>query len=574
LLWIRFLYSCLVDADRLDSEAFGNPEDAKLRSGFLSFDDLNNLLNEHLKSFSQDSEINRLRKQVLDECNLASGSQRGIFSLTVPTGLGKTLSSISFAIKHAIKHNLDRVIIVIPYTSIIDQTSAVFESVFGSENVIEHHSNLDLDSKKEEERRKELIQDTWNERIIVTTSVQFLETMFSNRASRCRKLHNICNSVIIFDEAQLLPVVWRNLLVTSVFSPLVNNYGCSIVLSTATQPAFGTLSKKLPGLEKIKEIINDVPSLYKKVVRVNWNVQKNIKDESACITVENMAARLANYDQVLAVVNSRSAARKLANALQNACGGLVYHLSATMCQKHRKDVIAKIKEDLSAGRACRVVSTQLIEAGVDIDFPVVFRDACGLDSLIQSAGRCNREGKLERGEMHVVRLGEMRPDGSMKEIFPGRLTELVEARKVTFDLLEKDLNDLGILSGFYPEYYMARENSIKRAQVRIKKDSYNHDFESVGRAFKVIDTKSESIIISGFFREADETISQFRRDPENKKLRKKLQKYSVSVYPNEFNALRSTNAIEELIPDSDIWITKRDVYLYDEYFGLLVRNLD
>ena len=572
LLWIRFLFSCLVDADRLNSEAFGNPEDSKLRYQTISFEELNTLLSNHMNMFIDDTQINKLRKKVLDECNLASNSPRGIFSLTVPTGLGKTLSSISFAIKHAIKHNLDCVIVVIPYTSITDQTSAIFESIFGYENVIEHHSNLDLDSRNEDERRKELIQDTWDAKIIVTTSVQFLETLFSNRASRCRKLHNICNSVIIFDEAQLLPVTWRNLLITSVFSPLVNNYGCSIVLSTATQPAFGTLSKRLPGLEEIKEIIADVPALYKKVVRVNWHVQKNIKEESSGITVENLAATLANYSQVLAVVNTRSVARKLANALQNACGGVVYHLSATMCQKHRKDVISKIKDDLLAGRECRVVSTQLIEAGVDIDFPVVFRDACGLDSLIQTAGRCNREGNMERGDVHIVRLGEMQNDGSMKDIFPTKLDELFEARKITLNMLDKDLNDLHVLGEFYPRYYRARESAIKRSQIKIEGESHNCNFESVGRELKVIDTKSVPVIIFGFYKEADDLISEFKRNPENKKLRNKLQKYSVSIYPNEFNMLRSTNSIEEVIPDSDIWMTTREAYLYDEVFGLLVRN--
>ncbi len=571
-LWIRFLFSCLVDADRLNSEAFGNPEDAKLRSLCSTFQEFDAVLSTHLNKFSQNTEINKLRKIVLDECNVASRCPKGVFSLTVPTGLGKTLSSMSFALKHAIKHDLERIIVVIPYTSIIDQTSAILESIFGSENVIEHHSNLDLDSKKEDERRKELIQDTWDARIVVTTSVQFLETMFSNRASRCRKLHNVCNSVIIFDEAQLLPVIWRNLLVTSVFSPLVNNYGCSIVLSTATQPAFKTLSKKLPGIKTIKEIITDVPSLYKNVVRVNWHIQKNVKNENECISVETLASKLADYDQVLAVVNSRSAARKLANALQNACGDFVYHLSAAMCPKHRKDVIANIKDDLSVGRSCRVVSTQLIEAGVDIDFPVVYRDACGLDSIIQSAGRCNREGKVERGEVHIVRLGELQPDGSMKDLFPSSLPEMLEARKITFDFLEKDLNDLSVLESFYPAYYSARESTIKGKQIKIEKESYDHNFESIGRMFKVIDTKSVSIIIYGFFEEADKLINEFRKNPENKKLRNKLQKFSVPIYPNEFNALRSTNSIEEIIPDSEIWITKRDSFLYDEFFGLLVKN--
>ena len=382
-LWIRMLFSCLVDADFLDTEYYMDAEKQKERGGYLSIGQMSVRLDtymEELTSKAPDTEVNRVRQTVLTDCRNAAVKAPGFFSLTVPTGGGKTLSSMAFALKHAEFHKKDRIIYVIPYTSIIEQNTDVFRRAVGADQVVEHHSNLTTEELTVKAR---LSAENWDAPVIVTTSVQFFESLFAAKSSRCRKLHNICNSVVVLDEAQLLPVEFLAPILRAM-ELLVKHYGVSFVVCTATQPA---LEKQddvpgFPGIEKglIREVIQNVPSLYQKLKRVEVNVPDDLKTARSW---EDIADELKTYESVLCVVSDRKSCKELFHLMPEG----TYHLSALMCAQHRSDVIEKIKTDLKAKKQTRVISTQLVEAGVDLDFPVVYRAIAGLDSIAQAAGR-------------------------------------------------------------------------------------------------------------------------------------------------------------------------------------------
>ena len=403
-LWIRLLFSALVDADFLDTEKYMNPARSAQRSGAQSLDDLRERLDRHLGKFCADSLINRRRAEILACCRAAAEQPPGLFSLTVPTGGGKTLASLAFALEHARRHGKRRVIYAIPYTSIIEQNAAVFRDALGDDAVLEHHSNLDADPKRENARSR-LAAENWDAPLIVTTNVQLFESLFAARPSRCRKLHNLVNSVIVLDEAQQLP---RDFLapITATMKQLAEHYGVSWLLCTATQPnlegqrdAFGRSA--FAGLEGVREIIPEPAALASELKRVE------IEFPAAGAPArgwQEIADELAAAPCALAIVNSRKDALALYQALPDD-GGRV-HLSAMMCAEHRAAVIAEIRTRLQArregdDRPLRVVSTQLVEAGVDLDFPLVYRALAGLDSIAQAAGRCNREGRL-KGPGRVV----------------------------------------------------------------------------------------------------------------------------------------------------------------------------
>jgi len=384
----RMLYSCLVDADSLDTENFTSREKSSLRRQFESFEILIEKFEAHMQKINadaKDSIINRERKNIFEQCVLAGSLPPGIFSLTVPTGGGKTLSSMAFALEHLKKHNLKRIFYVIPYTSIIEQNADVFRDIFGWQNVLEHHSNFDpatvdtgdLDTGKESLR---LATENWEMPIVVTTNVQFFDSLFSNKRSRCRKLHSLAKSVIILDEAQMLPTGYL-LPCLAALSELVRNYGATVVICTATQPKLGDL---LDEKVRPREIMKAPDQLYETFKRVRVT---NLGPRSDA----DLSTQLKECRQVLCIVNTRNHAKKLYDAIKDSKN--CYHLSARMCPVHRRKKIAEIKARLREGKDCRVISTQLIEAGVDIDFPVVYRTMTGIDSVAQAAGRCNREGK-------------------------------------------------------------------------------------------------------------------------------------------------------------------------------------
>ena len=389
----RMLFSALVDADFLDTEAFMSNSKIVRDSG-ESFDTLRHRFECHMKqNFSEKSgTLNKNRSKILADCRRAALLEKGIYRLTVPTGGGKTLSSMAFALEHLQTHSMKRIIYVIPYISIIRQTVDVFENIFGPRNVLGHYSTDDFRGTDEscERTPTELSSENWDKPIIVTTNVQFFESLHAARTSRCRKLHNIADSVLIFDEAQMLPVGLLRPCIRAI-SELVKNYGCTAVLCTATQPALERLLAD-SGITA-REICADASHMYPDFARARYRMLGKCSDETVC-------EKMRETDSALCVLNSRAGVRSFYALLK---GDGVFHLSTYMTPAHLKHHIETVKERLKRGEKSLVVSTSLIEAGVDMDFPTVFREMAGLDSIIQAGGRCNRENrrKIEESIVYV-----------------------------------------------------------------------------------------------------------------------------------------------------------------------------
>jgi CRISPR-associated endonuclease/helicase Cas3 len=566
-LWIRMLYSCLVDADFLDTERFMNPEKGDLRQSNADLATLKERFYLYMaakESGVQDTPVNRARKEILRECHQKGSSlEPGLFSLTVPTGGGKTLASMAFALEHAIQQGKKRIIVAIPYTSIIEQTAAVYREVFGDEAVLEHHSNLDPSRETPATR---LATENWDAPIIVTTNVQLFESLFAARSSACRKLHNIVNSVVVLDEAQMLPTDFLQPIV-SVIKSLTAHFRTSVLLCTATQPVLsgkvGTGRDILNGFTdgSVRELIPDPEKLFSVFQRVRVRMLGR-PDEQHDWT--EIADRLREHDQVLCIVNTRKDCRELHAQMPDG----TVHLSALMCPEHRSNVITEVKSKLKASESVRVVSTQLLEAGVDIDFPTVYRSFSGLDSIAQAAGRCNREGRLERGD--VVVFNPPKPSPS------GRLLKAETAAQTLFRI------DPELAASLMPEafrcYFMHYFSGLNGFDTRgimdllAGNDALNCQiqFRTAARKFKLIDdTLQHGVIVKYRDGKTDiETlIDQLRFGGPNRKLMRKLQRYSVNIYDPDLKKLRENGLIEEV---NGVWVQTQDS-LYDAVFGL---NID
>ena len=420
----QVIFSSLVDADYLDSEHFMQPDLSDARNDMpLSLGELASMLDNHMSILAERAKgaatttVNAVRAQVLSQCLAASDSEPGIFTLEVPTGGGKTLASLSFALHHALRNGQQRVIIAIPYTSIVEQTAATLKEIFGARNVLEHHSNYDFGQglrdageAQDDERwlRERLLVQNWDAPIIVTTNVQLFESLFSNKPSRCRKVHNIANAVVILDEAQTLP---DSLLepTLAMIQVLADYAGTTTVLCTATQP---NLDGCWPFSRRPVPIVDDQEGrLFEPLGRRTSYDCSHIGD--AAWSLGELVDCLAAQTQILCVVGTQDGARNIYEALKErpGCEDGVFHLSARMIPEHRSCVIAHMKRRLRDGLPCRVVSTQLIEAGVDVDFPIVLREMAGIDSIVQAAGRCNRGGKLSCGHVIVFECPDIRSSG-------------------------------------------------------------------------------------------------------------------------------------------------------------------
>lgn len=460
-IWLRFLFSCLVDADFLDTEAFMNgyadadtAQAAGLRPKFPGLDELHRRYEQYMVQLSEkadkNSSLNQERHAILQQCFSAAETDRTLFSLTVPTGGGKTLASLGFALKHALKFGKKRIIYAIPFTSIIEQNADVFRKALGDDVVLEHHSNLEVADNKETAKTR-LATENWDAPLIVITNVQLFESLFAAKTSRCRKIHNIADSVVILDEAQQLPRDFQKP-ITDMMRVLARDYGVTFVLCTATPPelgknidAFGRTI--LEGLPDVREIVADKIALSEKLRRVRIKMPPpNGETQSWQEIADEIADEIAARPCVLAVVNTRKHARKLFAALPS--DGIKLHLSANMCATHRSEVIALVRRYLALYRAGSLhkplwlVSTQLIEAGVDLDFPCVYRAMAGLDSIAQAAGRCNREGKLSFGEVVVFRAEEGAPNGSLKQ-----------GQDITEEMLKAGLLDDPLSPSAFAEYF-------------------------------------------------------------------------------------------------------------------------
>ena len=398
MTYTRMLFSCLVDADFLDTEAFMQEGDAPARGAFPPLQELAKTVDAYLARFAKPTkEINQRRTEILRQC-IAAGDQSAHrrYFLTVPTGGGKTLASLAFAMHTALaRPDVRRVIYVIPYTSIIEQTSDIFRSIVGAENVLEHHHQVDWDDPEQGGGRKRLASENWDAPLIVTTNVQFFESLFACRTSR--KLHNIAGSVIIFDEAQMIPTGYLQPAMEAV-RELTEHYGCTAVFCTATQPSLGAFFPDQPPVEIAEH--RDEDFAFFRRTRI---VQEEGEETPACL-----AARLLESAQVLVIVNRKRRAGELYDLLPEEGR---YYLTTNLCPAHRRRVLQDIRARLAAGEPCRVVATSLVEAGVDFDFPVVYREMAGLDNIIQAAGRCNREGKRPADEslVHVFSFGDPPP---------------------------------------------------------------------------------------------------------------------------------------------------------------------
>ncbi|WP_297927579.1 CRISPR-associated helicase Cas3' [Metallibacterium sp.] len=557
-LWVRMLFSALVDADFLDTERYMDPEKFARRNTWPAFAELAPQFDAHMTKLAADASptpVNALRADILAQCRSAAAQKPGVFSLTVPTGGGKTLSSMAFALQHARQHGKCRVIHVIPYTSIIEQTADVFRSIFG-DAVIEHHSNAESEPGQETSASR-LACENWDAPIVVTTNVQFFESLFAARTSRCRKLHNIVDSVVVLDEAQLLPPEFLQPIL-DVLRLLTRHYGVTVVLSTATQPALSTRAyfdtrQNLRGLDGVREIIPDPDALYQALERVTVRLPADWQQPTDWPT---LATELTRHDSVLAIVNRRADARELWQQMPQG----TLHLSALMCGAHRSQVINDIKARLKAGIPTRVVSTQLVEAGVDVDFPVVYRSLAGLDSIAQAAGRCNREGRLEgKGEVVVFVAPKPAPRGLL-------LTGENAGRSVLHGVTGNPLTRARFAQYFERLYYDCKLDAHgirKLLEVDGKELAVN--FRTAAERFQLIADEDSVPIIVRYGEKSDELLRSLRKNGSQRWLMRKLQRYTVNLHRSQITRLLQQGDIEEVIPGL---FAQTGDWLYDATLGL------
>ncbi len=579
-LWLRMLFSALVDADFLDTEAYMDADRGQRRVGTLSITALQQACHVHterLAGGAAATPVNRVRADVLRQCREKSLRSPGVFSLTVPTGGGKTLSSLAFALDHAARHGKQRVIYAIPYTSIIEQTADVFRGVFadlGDDAVIEHHSNAESDPEQETGRSR-LACENWDGPLVVTTNVQLFESMFARKTSRCRKLHNLTNSVLILDEAQLLPVEFLQPVVDSL-RYLVQDFGVSVLLCTATQPALDANASSDPkrglrrGIGQVCEIIDDVPALYAALERVKVHLPASFELPRDW---PDLADEIVSHEAVLTIVSRRTDAAELYRLVKARAGDGCWHLSALMCAQHRSDAIADIKAALTArreavalgqpGSPVRVISTQLVEAGVDLDFPVVYRALAGLDSIAQAAGRCNREGRLaELGQVHVFVPTTPSP--------PGLLKQARDACKLVWQQRPEQPFALTLIARYFRRLYhdapscdAKRICQMLKLEIDPKAMSLSVSFRDAAEAFKLIDDKDGAVVLVRYRsprarEDVNGLIGLLERDGPVRWLMRKLQRYGVTIYKHHVQRSVDAGDIREIASCPGLYVQIED----------------
>lgn len=574
MMAVRMFHSCLVDADWLATESFCEPEKRGRRAaqGYKALSDLSAELELYISDRERGAtgKINELRRLIHCSCYSAAAGAPGVFSLNVPTGGGKSLSSLSFALKHAALHGLERVIYVIPYTSIIDQTAREFRCLFGDAQVVEHHSNIAEEVDSEGNR---FATENWDAPIIITTAVQFFESLFACNNSRCRKIHNIAHSVVVFDEVQCLPTNLLNACLLAM-KTLQRDYGCTILLCTATQPVLTNHDGFEIGWPE-----QEVRSL------LGVALEQRLAREMRRVKVELLGTlsmeRLVEYfldsgaDSALMIVNLTRQAQQLYELLQEKSVQGLYHLSARMCSAHRMKVLESVCERLRAGLPTVLVATRVVEAGVDISFPVVYRDSCGLDSLAQAAGRCNRHGERPQGQVFCFCSEEYPLPACFVDMRDG-----VYAMQDTLAMLQpEDLFAPQVVADYFKRFYAKRKlGSLSWDKAGIVRDYIRNsslkewDFPAIARKFRFIEQSQCSLVVP--YGEHAEDIRRELLDMEcchpvrmpGRSLYRRLQAYSVSVYNEEWAALLPH--CECVHRKAGIWMLA-DSSLYDAARGLL-----
>ena len=546
-VFIRMLYSCLVDADFLDTEYFMKEGRTQRETG-----EEPSVLLEKLKKhvagwlLNEDTEtVNGRRTEILRHCFECGHKERGIFQLTVPTGGGKTIASLAFALQHAVENQLDRVIYVIPYTSIIEQNAAVFRKILGEQNVLENHYNVDYEST-EELKPMQLASENWDKPVVVTTNVQFFESLFANKSSKSRKLHNIANSVIIFDEAQMLPTDYLKPCI-AVMEELAANFRSSIVLCTATQPALSPFfQRKMP----VTELCPRVEEQFRFFERVTF---QNI----GTISEDELIEKLQKEEQALCIVNTKKRAQRL---YQKMKGEGVFHLSTAMYPKHRRRVLDKIRQLVKEGERCILISTSLVEAGVDLDFCTVYRQLAGVDSMIQAAGRCNREGKRAAQESfaYLFQFEE-------QEYVPGQQLQIDVSKMLLSE--GEDISSLHGIEKYFEALYHFRGESLDKKKIFEEFKDKRYNFAKAAKEFKLIEENTLTVFISRE-EEAEELLWQIKYQGYTKSGMRKAGQYCVQLYENDIEKLRGAGMLRQVPGGIENFYELVDSGQYSEEMGL------
>lgn len=624
-LLVRFLFSCLIDADRLSTADFEFPQNIGIRNygKYYSWDSLVARLNTKLRAFdnkNDKNEVDDLRNEVSQQCFNFATKPKGIYQLTVPTGGGKTLASLRFALNHAQHHKLDRIFYIIPFTSIIDQNADEVRKILEDKNVqgkyldnivLEHHSNL---TPEEETRRQGLLSENWDAPVVFTTQVQFLETLFAGGTRSARRMHQLANSVIIFDEVQTMPIRCVHMFNVALRF-LVNNCGASVVLCTATQPLLDRESwiknkmdkdfiHRFLDIKPEQKIIQNEHELFKRLKRIEvFDERKKTDGWSEDEIVELTKKELKEMGSVLVVVNKKDSARSLYQRLKESNVKKAYHLSTNMCPAHRLNVLNMVKDRLDKKQPVVCVSTQLIEAGVDIDFGTVIRYLAGLDSITQAAGRCNRNGRRKMGRVYIVNPQNESLD-KLKDIKIGAndADRVLREYNSNQELFEKDRIGLKTMEQFYKYYFYNRKaemcypvgsksvierednlfNLLSSNDVAIENYRRNNNdtlptillkqsFQSAAKAFNAIDSPTRGVVVP-YGEKGKKLISllcsidRLKKPRYWYKLLKMAQRYSVNLYPYIFDDLHKQKGIHEVQKDTGIYYLDTDYYSDD--FGL------
>ena len=607
-LLTRFLFSTLIDADRTDTVDFENPITAekRLKGEYIEWDVLTDRLEEHLQGLTNEHSIDPTRRRISDQCRKSAVQDKGTYTLTVPTGGGKTLASLRFALHHAKTHGMDRIFYFIPFTSIIDQNADVVRKILeppdsGIERggvVLEHHSNI---TPEVQTWKSKILSENWDAPVIFTTNVQFLETLFGFGTRSVRRMHQLANSVLIFDEVQTLPINCIHIFCNAI-NFLVEHCGSTVILCTATQPLLDQVDESKGRLHVAddSEVMSEAGALFVDLKRVEVIDRRKsggwTNEELADLALQEVGQ--SQKKNCLVIVNTKRSAQEIYDICRNEGGSSVYHLSTNMCASHRRKKLDEIRAGLSAEKPLVCISTQLIEAGIDIDFGVVIRFLAGLDSIAQAAGRCNRHGHPERGRVHVVNPRDENI-GLLKDIQRGRddAARVFNEYKKDPSRFNHDLLSPRAISQYFQYYFFDRRgdmaysvpakslghddtllnllsdnsNAVKEFQ-RCNERSPNlylcQSFMAASKAFRAIDAPTRGVIVP-YGEQGKAIINELCAAFEPGKqfdLLREAQQYTVGVFPRDLQRLRESRAVREIQEGTDILYL--DARYYSQELGL------